>query len=223
MVLATQNPIDHEGTYNLPEAQSDRFMFKVLMPSPDAPTLGRIIGKRAGARPKDTQAVGPGLDPEDLPEIPLDVDEQIRERIRNAVPIQAVESHIVNLCLATNGQSAGLDQPAGSQAEIQKCARAFRFGFSARAAGDLMLAAKAVACLFPTPLDAVSAPHLGEVVVPVLRHRLKLHPEFEPDTDGASPDSSAQRAIETKLSQLCRLVAPKRSGYELYWEQQWKP
>src|ERR1700752_998529 len=49
VVLATQNPIDHEGTYNLPAAQADRFMFKVRMPVPDGPTLKRIVRKRSGA------------------------------------------------------------------------------------------------------------------------------------------------------------------------------
>ncbi|MCP4655505.1 MAG: AAA domain-containing protein, partial [bacterium] len=43
MVLATQNPIDQEGTYSLPEAQQDRFMFKILMPTPDAGTLREIM------------------------------------------------------------------------------------------------------------------------------------------------------------------------------------
>ena len=56
VVLATQNPIDHEGTYNLPAAQADRFMFKVRMPVPDGPTLKRIVHKRAGAGAPDPQS-----------------------------------------------------------------------------------------------------------------------------------------------------------------------
>ena len=56
VVLATQNPIDHEGTYNLPAAQADRFMFKVRMPVPDGPTVKRIVRKRAGAGAPGPQA-----------------------------------------------------------------------------------------------------------------------------------------------------------------------
>src|ERR1041384_948191 len=56
VVLATQNPIDHEGTYNLPAAQADRFMFKVRMPVPDGATLKRILRKRAGAGAPEPEA-----------------------------------------------------------------------------------------------------------------------------------------------------------------------
>ena len=56
VVLATQNPIDHEGTYNLPAAQADRFMFKVRMPVPDGPTVKRIVRKRAGAGAPDPES-----------------------------------------------------------------------------------------------------------------------------------------------------------------------
>src|SRR5262249_22920266 len=53
--LATQNPTDPEGTYNLPAAQADRFMFKVRMPVPDGPTVKRIVRKRAGAGAPDRE------------------------------------------------------------------------------------------------------------------------------------------------------------------------
>jgi MoxR-like ATPase len=222
MVLATQNPIDHEGTYNLPEAQSDRFMFKVLMPIPDALTLGRIIGKRAGARHDAADAApAPSAPAPPLPAEPAEVDAAIRQQVRDTVPLRAVESHIINLYLATNRQN-GLDNPVGSAGEIQKVARQFQFGLSARGASDVMLAAKAMACLFPSELGpAAEAPHLAAVVLPALRHRLKLSLEWEPETNGNASSETADESVEAPLRKLCKLTAPKYSNYHHYWEHLW--
>src|SRR5262249_30486916 len=56
VVIATQNPIGHKGTYNLLAAQADRFMFKIRMPVPDGPTVKRIVRKRAGAGAPEPQS-----------------------------------------------------------------------------------------------------------------------------------------------------------------------
>src|SRR5262245_62896420 len=125
VVLATQNPVDHEGTYNLPAAQADRFMFKVRMPVPDGATLKRILRKRAGAAAPDPQSGGPeSTGPSGALDLPADArsaEELVREIaqvIRAIAPLPAVEAHVTNLYLATNRSFDGLSHPAGARAEI---------------------------------------------------------------------------------------------------------
>ncbi len=135
VVLATQNPIDHEGTYNLPAAQADRFMFKVRMPVPDGPTVKRIVHKRAGAGapdPESASANGSKADPKsyDLPGDPRAAESLVREIsqvIRAIAPLPAVEAHVTNLFLATNRSFANLANPSGTRADIETAARRIQY------------------------------------------------------------------------------------------------
>src|SRR5262245_10631462 len=185
VVLATQNPIDHEGTYNLPAAQADRFMFKVRTPVPDGPTLKRIVHKRAGAGAPDPRS-GSATESKAEPASPVNYDlpgdakaaeslvHEISQVIRTIAPLPAVEAHVTNLFLATNRSFAGLTNPSGTRADIEAAARRIQYGMSPRAAGDIMLAAKAWVCLSDTDVPYVAAAHLPAVVVHALPHRLRL-------------------------------------------------
>jgi MoxR-like ATPase len=229
VVLATQNPIDHEGTYNLPAAQADRFMFKVRMPVPDGPTLKRIVRKRAGAGAPDPQS-DYGNESKAQPASPARYDlpgdaraaeslvREISEIIRTIAPLPAVEAHVTNLFLATNRSFAGLTNPSGTRADIEIAARRIQYGMSPRAAGDIMLAAKAWVCLSDTDVQCVAASHLQAVVVHALRHRLRLSLDDD-HADVNDIDGDPERRLDDAIRRLCLLTAPKDSGYDALWQR----
>jgi MoxR-like ATPase len=223
VVLATQNPIDHEGTYNLPAAQADRFMFKVRMPVPDGPTLKRIVRKRAGAGAPDPQSDSTTASKPDPAayELPGDARaaeslvREISQVIRAIAPLPAVEAHLTNLFLATNRSFAGLTNPSGSRADVEAASRRIQYGMSPRAAGDIMLAAKAWVCLSDTDVQYVAASHLQAVVVHALRHRLRL----SLDDDHVDVDGDPELRLDHAIRRLCLLTAPKDSGYDALWQR----
>ena len=229
VVLATQNPIDHEGTYNLPAAQADRFMFKVRMPVPDGPTVKRIVRKRAGAGAPDREldsAAASKAQPaspaphDDLPGDARAAESLVREIsqvIRAIAPLPAVETHVTNLFLATNRSFAGLTNPSGTRAEIEAAARRIQYGMSPRAAGDIMLAAKAWVCLSDTDVQYVAASHLQAVVVHALRHRLRLSLDDDHPID--ETDGDPELRLDDAIRRLCLLTAPKDSGYDALWQR----
>jgi MoxR-like ATPase len=229
VVLATQNPIDHEGTYNLPAAQADRFMFKVRMPVPDGPTLQRIVRKRAGAGAPDrefdsgTASKAEPASPAryDLPGDARAAESLVREIsqvIRTIAPLPAVEAHVTNLFLATNRSLVGLANPSGTRADIEAAARRIQYGMSPRAAGDIMLAAKAWVCLSDTDVQYVAASHLQAVVVHALRHRLRLSLDDD-HADSNDIDGDPERRLDEAIRRLCLLTAPKDSGYDALWQR----
>jgi MoxR-like ATPase len=223
VVLATQNPIDHEGTYNLPAAQADRFMFKVRMPVPDGPTVKRIVRKRSGAGAPDPESEsgnGSKADPKsyDLPGDARAAESLVREIsqvIRAIAPLPAVEAHVTNLFLATNRAVANLANPSGTRADIETAARRIQYGMSPRAAGDIMLAAKAWVCLSDSDVQYVAASHLQAVIVHALRHRLRL----SLDDDHADLDGDPELRLDDAIRRLCLLTAPKDSGYDALWQR----
>jgi MoxR-like ATPase len=225
VVLATQNPIDHEGTYNLPAAQADRFMFKVRMPVPDGVTLKRILRKRAGAVAPDPQASplaeipnhGGGFD---LPADGRAAEQLVREIaqvVRSIAPLPAVEAHVTNLYLATNRSFETLTNPSGARADIEAASRRIQYGMSPRAAGDIMLAAKAWVCLSDTDVQFVAASHLQAVVVQALRHRLRLSLDDDAGDEDGGGDSEAR--LDSVIRRLSVLTAPKDSGYDALWQR----
>jgi len=154
IVVATQNPIEYEGTYPLPEAQLDRFLFKLRVDYPSFEQEQEVVARHdAGLDPHDLAAAGvaPVANAEDLAAARLEVD-----AIRVEPPVVA---YIVQLCRATR------DTPS------------LNLGVSPRGATALLHAAKAWAWLsgrtFVTP-DEVKA-----VAKPTLRHRMQLRPEAE--------------------------------------------
>ncbi|MBR3307055.1 MAG: MoxR family ATPase [Lachnospiraceae bacterium] len=143
-VLATQNPIETEGTYPLPEAQLDRFMFKILVPFPTKQELAGILGL---TETTGLQGAQPVLDAGEL--------ETAIEMVKNIKISDVVMDHILNIIMATHATH-----------------RYIREGASPRAAQAIVRGAKARA--FLEGRYNVSFEDVENVVYPVLRHRLIL-------------------------------------------------
>jgi MoxR-like ATPase len=161
VVVATQNPVEYEGTYPLPEAQLDRFLFKLHVGYPTAEQEQEVLARHdRGLDPHDLVAAGvrPVATAADLTAARAEIDDLRVE--------PAVIAYIVQLCRATR------DAPS------------LTLGVSPRGAASLLHAAKAWAWLagrgFVTP-DEVKA-----VAKPTLRHRIQLRPEVE--LDGTTAD-----------------------------------
>lgn len=163
-VMATQNPIDQEGTYPLPEAQLDRFFFKILVGYPSAEELTDILSRTtAGARAKVERVLGS--------EALLELMGLVRE-----VPVAShVKDYAVRLVLATHPKT-DTAAPIASQY--------LRFGSSPRGGQTLLLAGKVRALAdgrFNVSYDDIQA-----VAATALRHRLILN--FEAEAEGITTD-----------------------------------
>ncbi|AMQ55449.1 AAA family ATPase [Algoriphagus sanaruensis] len=160
LVLATQNPVDQEGTYPLPEAQVDRFMMKVHIDYPSKADELEVMRRMANMS-FDSQ-VRPILTKQDI----FDIRSQI-----NAVNIaEPLEHYIIELVFATRfPQQYGLKEEA----------KYIMFGVSPRASINLNLAAKAIAYL--DGRDYVLPEDIKEIAEDVLNHRILLNYEAEAD------------------------------------------
>jgi MoxR-like ATPase len=167
IVIATQNPIEYEGTYPLPEAQLDRFLFKLELGYPDEDTEKRILGLRhRGVQPATLDDVQPVVRADELQAAQRDVD--------GTGVSDEVLAYVSSIVRKTR------ELPS------------VELGASPRAGVHLLAAAKALARLdergFVTPDDvAAAAPD-------VLRHRLILRPEAE--LERYSPDDAVQAALQ---------------------------
>ncbi|WJF89924.1 MoxR family ATPase [Paraburkholderia bonniea] len=173
LVMATQNPIEQEGTYPLPEAQMDRFLFKVLInyPSPESEReMLRLLRQENSAA---SQA------PEVLAQ---DVIFAVRREVQQISVAPAIDDYIVSLINATR-HGAELDNDLGKWIEI---------GASPRGSIGLDRASRVQAWLqersFVTPDDVRAVLH------PVLRHRLIL--SYDANADNISADQIIERLIE---------------------------
>jgi MoxR-like ATPase len=163
-VMATQNPLEMEGTYPLPEAQLDRFLLKVLVPFPPASELAQVVRQTTGG---DDARVERVVDA-DLLLAMIDLTRQ--------VPVAShLVDHAVELVVATHPDGAGAPEPVR---------RYVRFGASPRGAQALVLAAKAAALIDGRP--NVSAADIRAMAAPALRHRLVLG--YEAAADGVPAD-----------------------------------
>ena len=170
LVIATQNPIEYEGTYPLPEAQLDRFLFKLQVPYPNADQEQQMLARHhAGLNPHDVRAAGirPVATAQHLA--------QARAEIQAIGVDPSVLAYIVAICRATR------ESPS------------LQLGVSPRGATWLLHAAKAWAWLsgrqFVTP-DEVKA-----VAKPCLRHRILVRPELE--LEGAAADAILDGILAT--------------------------
>jgi len=168
MVLATQNPVEHEGTYRLPEAQLDRFLFKITV---DYPTDGEEVQilnlHHQGLMNRDMSSVKSFLKKEDIAEIRKKVKQiQIEENLRK---------YIAQLIGKTRNNST------------------LFLGASPRASIALMTASKALAAL--NGRDFVVPEDIREVIFPVLRHRIVLSPEKE--MEGWTPDTVIKQLLKS--------------------------
>jgi len=163
-VLATQNPIEMEGTYPLPEAQLDRFLFKLRVQYPALEELTQIIERTTHVREVQVERVMTG------PQV-LAYRELVRE-----IPIAAHVRDLASLVvLATHPQWERAPEPAR---------RFIRYGASPRGAQALVLGAKVLA--LSEGRYNVSVEDLRAIALPALRHRLILN--FEGEAEGVDPD-----------------------------------
>ena len=172
IVLATQNPIEMEGTYPLPEAQLDRFFFKLKVEYPGYDDLLSIVDRTTGGTlPVLEQILA-------APEI-IEYQDLIR-----AVPAsRAVMDYAVRLVYATHPDR---EKP------IEEVKRFVRYGSSPRGAQSLILAAKVYALL--DGRFTVSFDDVRKAAYPSLRHR--LIPSFQGEAEGVDPDDVIARVLE---------------------------
>jgi len=172
LVLATQNPIEQEGTYPLPEAQVDRFMLKVRVDYPNKQEERAILDRMTGAEIPSVRRVVSTV--EIL---------SCREVVSQIYVDDRVKDYIVDIVFATRA-------PADYKLDI---APLIAFGASPRATINLTLAAKAHAFIrgrgFATPEDVKS------IAFDVLRHRVLL--TYEAEAEDVTPESIVQRILDT--------------------------
>ncbi len=171
-VLATQNPLEMEGTYPLPEAQLDRFLLKVLVRFPKASDLMRIIDTTVGTQVNRAKQVASG--------------EQLLHMIETsrAVPVAThVKEYAVRLLLATHPDNE--DAP-------EKVRKFVRYGASPRGLQALIMTGKVRALL--EGRYNVSQEDVQKVAFPALRHRLILN--FDGLADGITPEEIIETIIE---------------------------
>lgn len=170
MVLATQNPIELEGTYPLPEAQLDRFFFKLLVSSPTPEELREILHRTTGVKVQETAPVLTG-----------DADQSIAEAqhlVRQILIAPPLENYVVRLAHTT--QPTG----QGGKAAVSEVKEYLRFGSSPRGAQAIILGAKGNALV--DGRVHVSYEDIETVFYPALRHRLILN--FQADAENVGAD-----------------------------------
>src|SRR5918998_1676322 len=172
-VLATQNPLEMEGTYPLPEAQLDRFLFKVMVPFPSEEDLVRIVDRTTGS---ETATAGKVCTAAEIVEM---------QRLARAVPIAPhVAAYAVSLLASTHP-----DQPRAPQLVRDYV----RYGGSPRGAQALVTAGKIGALLdgrFNVSIDDIRA-----VALPALRHRVILN--FEGEAEGITPEAIIRSILDS--------------------------
>jgi MoxR-like ATPase len=175
-VLATQNPIEMEGTYVLPEAQIDRFFFKVNLPYPSLDVLDQILDSTTGTDlPEPEQTMSPG-DVIRLQGMTRDV--PIGSSLRRAI-----------------ARFVRLTQPEVADAP-DVVTRNVRYGISPRGAQALVLAAKAHALM--QARFNVAEEDIRAVMAPALRHRLQL--SFEGEASGTNIEDILARVLDTAFA-----------------------
>lgn len=171
-VLATQNPVEQDGTYPLPEAQTDRFMFKLLVEFPSATELAAIVNMTQATMAERAQAV---LSGDDLL--------AMRATAKEIPIIDDVLNYAIRLVSATHPEVA-------NASDFTK--KYIRFGASPRAAQALITAGKVRALMagrFNVSFDDISA-----LAYPVLRHRIK--PSFAAVTEKITTDEIISRLLD---------------------------
>ena len=161
-VLATQNPVEYEGTYPLPEAQQDRFLFKVRLDYPATTEEMEVLRRwESGIELRDPAKAGvePALGGADV--------EACRQQVAHVVLDEKIRRYVVDLAVATRN------------------APEVALGASTRAEVLLMLAARVLAAFDGS--EFVTPDHVKAILAPAFRHRLLLRPEAE--VAGQTPDS----------------------------------
>ncbi|HTF91529.1 MAG TPA: AAA family ATPase [Verrucomicrobiae bacterium] len=176
MVLATQNPIELEGTYPLPEAQLDRFFFKLLVAPPAPPELREILRRTTGTEVADIVKV--------LPEDGGKLFKEMMLLVRQVMIAPPIEDYVVRLVHATQTTSQN-----GGQASVKQY---IRFGSSPRGAQSVILGAKGHALV--DGRVHVSYEDVAKVIFSALRHRIILN--FQAEAENVSSDQIIAEVIK---------------------------
>ena len=169
IVLATQNPIELEGTYPLPEAQMDRFLFKVIMGPPKPDELREILNRTTGSTSYKVQSVfDPGSAPKKI--------EELKSLVREVMVSEPVERYIISIITACT---------PNTQAASPEISQYLRFGPSPRGAQALIMAGKVSALL--DGRVSVSYEDVDDAIFPALRHRLLRN--FQAEAENISAEN----------------------------------
>jgi MoxR-like ATPase len=169
LVAATQNPIEYEGTYTLPEAQLDRFLLKLVLDLPERATELEVVARHAaGFNPRDLAAAGvaPVLD---------------------AATLAAAQADVATVTVAPDVLGYAVDLARGTRQSPS-----VRLGVSPRGTTALVAASRAWAWLSGSP--GVTPDHIQTMALPVLRHRIQLRPEAE--LEGIASDNVLRSIIQ---------------------------
>jgi MoxR-like ATPase len=171
-VLATQNPLEQEGTYPLPEAQLDRFFFKLQVGFPSREELNVILDRTTGAKMPSVERV-----------VSRDELLQMQRLIREVPVAKHVQDYAVRLLQATHPDTTGA---------LDVVRRFVKFGGSPRGGQALLLAAKINAVFegrFAAGIDDIR-----KIVLPALRHRVLLN--FEGEAEGVKTDDVLREILK---------------------------
>jgi MoxR-like ATPase len=169
LVAATQNPIEYEGTYTLPEAQLDRFLLKLVLDLPARDAEVEVLSRHAsGFNPRDLEAAGVTA-------------------VLDAATLQAAQADVAQLPVSADVLGYAVDLARGTRQSPS-----VRLGVSPRGTTALLAASRAWAWLSGAP--GVTPDHIQAMALPVLRHRIQLRPEAE--LEGVGADAVLRAVIQ---------------------------
>jgi MoxR-like ATPase len=177
-VLATQNPIEQEGTYPLPEAQLDRFMLNIVIGYPTAADERAILAQTTTGEERRPSPVATG-----------DEIERARWLVRDVIAADNVVDYAARLVRATRPPAS---VTSGGDEAPEFVRKWVRWGAGPRAGQALLLAGKARAVMHGRP--AVSLEDVRSVAAPVLRHRVLVN--FEAEAEGVDAEAIVWRLLE---------------------------
>ncbi|MCB0346064.1 MAG: AAA family ATPase [Bdellovibrionales bacterium] len=176
-VLATQNPVELEGTYPLPEAQLDRFVFKLLLDPPSAGELKEILARTTGESSVELKPIMP-------PEATAQAIIGMRNLVRRVVIAPPLEDVLVGLVFSLT---------PGSPSSLDIVNEYVRYGPGPRGAQSVLLSAKVYALL--DKRVNLSYDDIKQTIVPALRHRLILN--YQAEAEGVTSDDIIAEVIKT--------------------------
>jgi MoxR-like ATPase len=180
--MATQNPLEQEGTYPLPEAQLDRFFFKLLVGYSNRGEMSEILNRTTA-----------GVSSEIRPVLHADDILAYQQLVHRAVIAPHIQDYAVRVVLATHAKSTASAGGAAGEFATPMVNRFVRVGASPRAAQALVLGAKCRALLDGRAAASIS--DIQAVALAAIRHRLILN--FEAQAEGVTADAVIENIIAT--------------------------
>jgi MoxR-like ATPase len=169
-VMATENPLENSGVYNLPEAQIDRFLFKLLIGYPSPSEEQDILKKNTTTRTFDSYNLKPILNAGKILEL--------QDKVKDIFTSEVIEEYIIKIVTQTRDKS-------------WEMGKYISYGASPRASIALYVASKAEALM--KGRDYVTPEDVREVVYPVLRHRIILN--YEAEAEGITTDKVIKQIL----------------------------